>query len=297
MLGGDVTVHEAELRYGPFGPATVKPYAMTRRAVDGGSLLKVYAGIDPEGRRHREAETVRHAAQWGLSVPEVLATGECGAGSWSVFRMLPGVPCGVRTDRAIEVYIDHVLGLTGRLHRTSPGLTPGSGWSGEQGRPATQHQFLLDQFSQRCRQRPWWAALAEVLQPLETHPVVYLHGDLKPEHLLVHDHHLSVVDWEASARGPAVLDYTDVAFHLVRDLLYMGVKPSRVPIDLIARLPFNGPVLAWRLLLWLDRRRPRDIDLMAFRDLHRVAAEDHAATGYASLARAVSAMRTAGVPR
>ncbi|MGW0841424.1 aminoglycoside phosphotransferase family protein [Streptomyces sp. NPDC002787] len=297
MLDGNVTVREAETLYGPFDRASVKPYAMMQRAVDGGSLLKVYAGVDPEGRRHREADAVRRAAHWGLSVPEVLATGRCDAGSWSVFRMVPGVPCGVSTDRAIEEYIDHVLGLTGRLHRSSPDLAPGSGWSDERGSPATQYQFLLDQLSPRCRERPWWAALAEALQPLESHPVVYLHGDLKPEHLMVDDHQLSVVDWEASARGPAVVDYADVVFHLVRDLLYTGMKTGRVPIDLMNRLPFSGPVLAWRLLLWLDRRRPQDIDLIPARDVHLLAAEDHAPAAYALLARAVSAMRAAGVPR
>lgn len=297
MIDGDVTVHEAELLYGPFDRATVKPYAMTQRAVDGGSLLKVYAVVDPEGRRHREADTIRRAAHWGLSVPEALATGRCDAGSWSVFRMLPGVPCGVHTDRAIEEYIDHVIRLTDRLHRSSLDLTPGSGWSGERGSPTTQPQFLLDQLSPRCRERPWWATLAEALQPLESHPVVYLHGDLKPEHLLVDDYQLSVVDWEASARGPAVADYADVVFHLVRDLLYGGLKPGRVPIDLMTRLPFSGPVLAWRLLLWLDRRRPQDIDLIAVRDVRRLAAEEHAPAAYTSLAEAVSAMRAAGVPR
>src|SRR5690606_20908315 len=95
--------------------------------------------------------------------------------------------------------------------------------------------------------------LAEVLQHLESHPVVYLHGDLKPEHLLVDVRQLSVVDWEASARGPAVIDYADVVFHLVRDLLYAGLNADRLPIDLMTRLPFSGPVLAWRLLLWLER--------------------------------------------
>ena len=114
---------------------------------------------------------------------------------------------------------------------------------------------------------------------------------------MVDDHQLSVVDWEASARGPAVLDYIDVVFHLVRDLLYTGVKPGSVPIDLVTRLPFSGPVLAWRLLLWLDRRRPQDIDLVVARDVQRLATEDHAPAAYASLARAVSALRTAGVPR
>ncbi|WP_055699762.1 aminoglycoside phosphotransferase family protein [Streptomyces silaceus] len=297
MLDGDATVREAELLYGPFGRAIAKPYAMTQRAVDGGSLRKVYLGVDPEGRRHREADTVRRAAHCGLSVPEVLATGRCDAGSWSVFRVLPGVPCGVRTDRVIEEYIDHVIRLRDRLHQSSLDLTPGSGWSSERGSPSTQPQFLLDQLSPRCRERPWWAALAEALQPLESHPVVYLHGDLKPEHLLIDGHQLSVVDWEASARGPAVVDYASVVFHLVRDLLYGGVKPGRAPIDLMTRLPFSGPVLAWRLLLWLDRRRSHDIDLIAASDVHRLAAEEHAPVAYASLAGAVSVMRAAGVPR
>lgn len=297
MPEGDATLRTAELRYGPFDRGSTKPYSRTQRAADGGSLLKVYVGIDPEGRRRREVQTVRRAAHWGLSVPEVLATGRCDAGSWSVFRVLPGVPCSVRTGQAVEEYIGHILGLTERLHRFSPGLTPGSGWTDEGGHSALQHHLLLNQLSPRCRLRPWWAALAEALQPLQSHPVVHLHGDLKPEHLLVDDHQLSVVDWEASARGPAVVDFADVVFHLVRDLLYAGVKPGRVPIDLMIRLPFCGPVLAWRLLLWLDRRRPQDIDLIAARDIHRLAAEDQASAAYASLARAVSALRAAGIPR
>lgn len=297
MPVGDVTLRTAELRYGPFGCATVKPYSRTQRAADGGSLLKVYVGIDPEGRRRRETDTVRRAAHLGLSVPEVLATGRCDAESWSVFRVLPGVPCSVRSAEAVEEYIGHVLGLTERLHRSTPGLTPGSGWTSDGGSPVLQDHFLLNQLSPRCRPRPWWEDLAASLQPLQSHPVVYLHGDLKSEHLLVDGHRLSIVDWEASARGPAVVDYADVVFHLVRDLLYAGVKPGRVPIDLMIRLPFCGPVVAWRLLLWLDRRRPQDIDLIAARDVHRLAAEDQAPAAYASLARAVSALRAAGVPR
>lgn len=244
MTDGSVTLRKTETRYGPFGRATVKPYSRTQRATDGGSLLKVYVGVDPEGRRRREAATIRRAAHLGLSVPEVLATGRCDAGSWSVFRVLPGSPCSVGTDQSVEEYLGHVLGLTARLHRSSPGLAPGSGWTNDERCPALHHHFLLDQLSRRCRPRSWWAALAEALQQLESHPIVYLHGDLKPEHLLVDDHQLSVVDWEASARGPAVVDYADVVFHLVRDLLYAGLNADRLPIDLMTRLPFSGPVLA-----------------------------------------------------
>jgi hypothetical protein len=49
---------------GPFGPAALKPYSRTRFATDGSALLKIYVGIDPEGRRQREVATVERAALW-----------------------------------------------------------------------------------------------------------------------------------------------------------------------------------------------------------------------------------------
>ncbi|WP_329020988.1 hypothetical protein [Streptomyces sp. NBC_00690] len=87
MPSDDETMREIEFKHGPFGQAITKPFASTRRAVDERFLLKVYIGIDPEGRRKREVETVQRAAHWGLSVPEVLATGTGEDGSWTVFRI------------------------------------------------------------------------------------------------------------------------------------------------------------------------------------------------------------------
>ena len=282
---------------GPFGPAALKPYSRTRFAADGSALLKIYVGIDPEGRRRREVETVERAALWGISVPAVLATGTDAPGSWTACRTGAGPPCSVSTHSAIEEYIGHVVAVSGRLHRPVAGATPGSGWEARQASVVSSHQFLLDQFSPRCRSLPWWAVLSEALQPIDSHLVVRLHGDLKPEHLLVDGECLHVVDWEASACGPAVLDYTDVVFHLVRDLLYGGVPLGGIPVDLLTRLPFSGPVLAWRLLLWLDRRRTRDIYLITAHDVCRLAAEGQAASAYRSLAESVALLRAAGVPR
>lgn len=283
---------------GPFGPAALKPYSRTRFATDGSALLKIYVGIDPEGRRQREVATIERAALSGISVPAVLATGnDEEAGSWTAFRTVAGTPCSVSTHSAIEEYIGHVVAVSGRLHRPIAGATPGCGWEAGQASGVSSHQHLLDQFSPRCRSLPWWAELSEALQPIDSHPVVRLHGDLKPEHLLVDGERLHVVDWEASACGPAVLDYTDVVFHFVRDLLYGGMPPARVPVDLLPRLPFSGPVLAWRLLLWLDRRRTQDIDLITAHDVHRLAAEEQSASAYRSLARTVALLRAAGVPR
>ncbi|OAR24232.1 aminoglycoside phosphotransferase [Streptomyces sp. ERV7] len=287
----------AEQELGPFGPAVLKPFSRTRFATDGSALLKVYVGIDPEGRRQREAATVERATLLGISVPAVLATGSGEAGAWTVFQAVDGTPCSVDTRKATAEYIGHVVAVSARLHRSFAGATPGSGWRGRRTSAASPSRFLLDQFSPRCRWLPWWAMLGQALQTIDLHPVVHLHGDLKPAHLLVDCEHLHVVDWEASACGPAVLDYTDVAFHLVRDLLYEGVPPGRIPVDLLARLPFNGPVLAWRLLLWLDRRRTQDIDLVTTHDVHRLVAEERATSAYRYLDQTIALLRAAGVPR
>ncbi|MGW0790264.1 hypothetical protein ACWD04_18930 [Streptomyces sp. NPDC002911] len=88
-----------------------------------------------------------------------------------------------------------------------------------------------------------------------------------------------------------------MVFHLIRDLLYEGVPPGRIPIDLVTRLPFSGPVLAWRLLLWLDRRRPDDTGRVTAHHVYRLAAEEQAASAYKSLAHAILRLRSAGVPR
>ncbi|MEU8999289.1 aminoglycoside phosphotransferase family protein [Streptomyces caniferus] len=284
-----------EQELGPFGPAVRKPYCRTRFATDGSTLLKVYLGIEPEGRRLREAATIERAALRGISVPAVLATGNDEAGSWTAFQALSGAPCSTGTHKATEKYLSHVVAVSGRLHRPTAGATPGSGWEVRRSTPVSSRRFLLEQFSPRCQWLPWWSVLNEALQPVDSHPVVYLHGDLKPEHFLVDGERLHVVDWEASSCGPAVLDHTNVAFHLVRDLLYEGVPPERIPVA--TRLPFSGPVLAWRLLLWLDRRRTQDIDLVTTHDVYRLAAEEQAASAYRLLAQAVAALRAAGVPR
>ncbi|MFE9404386.1 aminoglycoside phosphotransferase family protein [Streptomyces sp. NPDC006530] len=287
----------AEQELGPFGPAVLKPFSRTRFAMDGSALLKVYVGIDPEGRRQREAATVERAALLGISVPAVLATGSGEGGAWTVFRALDGTPCSVGMRKATEEYIGHVVAVSARLHRPFAGATSGSGWRTRRASPASPSRFLLDQFSPRCRWLPWWALLGQALQMIDSHPIVHLHGDLKPAHFLIDSEHVHVVDWEASACGPAVLDYTDVVFHLVRDLLYAGVPPGRLPVDLVTRLPFSGPVLTWRLLLWLDRRRTQDIDLVTTHDVHRLAAEEQAASAYRALAQTVAFLRAAGVPR
>ncbi len=287
-----------EGRYGPFGPAAIKPYARTQRSLDGQSFLKTYMGIDPRGRRRREADAVVVAAQSDLSVPGVLATGDNEDHSWTLFHTLPGNPCAISTTAEIEHYLTRVLALTRRLHRPVAGLRPGSGWrAGEHDEPVTHQRFLLKQLTVRCQQSPWWTALQNALEPADSLPTVYLHGDLKPDHLLVDGVRLHIVDWEASCRGPAVCDFADVVFHLVRDLIYAAVPPSDLPLGPICVLPINSAVLAWRLIQWLDRRRPTDIRLLTAGDVRKFADADNPAEVCGHLARTIAAMRRAGVPR
>ena len=287
-----------EKRYGPFGPAAIKPYARTQRSLDGESFLKTYVGIDPRGRRRRETEAVVIAASSGLSVPGLLATGDAEDRSWTLFRTLPGNPCTIGTTADIEHYLTQVLALTDRLHRPVAGLRPGLGWStSEHDEPVTHQHFLLKQLTMRCQQLPWWATLQNALEPADSLPTEHLHGDLKPDHLLVDGDHLHIVDWEASCRGPAVCDFADVVFHLVRDLIYAAVPPSDLPLGPIYDLPINSAVLAWRLIQWLDRRRPTDIRLITATDVQRIVAADRPATVCGHLARTIAAMRRVGVPR
>lgn len=278
--------------------AVVKPNSTTRWALDGSSLLKIYRGITPHDRRRREVEALKIGAELGLSVPPVLATGEHESRAWTVFGAVPGRSCSIRTARGVQDYVRHVITVTDQLHRKTNGVPPGSGWRWPQGDAVgSNRSFLLDQFSNRCRQLTWWPDLEAALKPCNELPTVYLHGDLKPEHLLFDGNQLHIVDWEASGRGPAVSDHADAVFHLIRDLIYASVEPRRLPIGVISQLHASGAILAWRVALWLDRRRSGDLHLVSAHDLYQLAAEEDLAAACGQLARTVSHLRASGVPR
>ncbi|MFF4150123.1 aminoglycoside phosphotransferase family protein [Streptomyces sp. NPDC001651] len=283
---------------GGYGPATVKPNSITRWAIDGGSVLKIYRCVSPHERRRREVEALTLAADWGFSVPRVLATGEQTTHAWTVLSTVPGKPCSFDTAKGIQHYLCHVVSTTERLHSQVVGLPPGAGWTQQKGDANRGNsRFLLDQMSLACRRLPWWGSLEASLEPCDALPTVYLHGDLKPDHLLFDGSRLHVLDWEASGRGPASSDHADAIFHLIRDLIYSSVPVHRIPVGLVSQLPVPGAVLAWRLALWLDRRRAGDILLLPSHDLYQLVAEDDPAAACAELARTIAHLRAAGVPR
>ncbi|MFG2850901.1 phosphotransferase [Streptomyces mirabilis] len=297
MASSSVQLSTNDLQLGSYGAAAVRPNSITRWALDGSSLLKIYRNIAPRERRLRELTALQIAADWGLSVPPVLASGEDDDSAWTVLGTLPGKPCSIDTPRAVQDFVRHAVTATLLVHRKVDGAHAGQGWE-RQSEPTTSNRnFLLDQFSARCQKLPWWRDLKAVLAPYNEHPTVYLHCDLKPEYLLVDGDRLHIVDWEASGRGPAVSDQADATFHLVRDLIYTPATPLPAPIGIISQLGASGPALAWRLALWLDRRRPGDIHLLPERELLQLASEDDPVAACEELTRLVSNLREAGVPR
>jgi hypothetical protein len=286
-------------QYGPFRPATFKAFSITRRTVDGRSLLKIYRGVEPRARRDREVDALKLASQWSLSVPDVLAIGEQADTSWVVLSIVPGTQSSTTTTSEIDAYIHRALALGAALCRQVDHLTPGSGWrqDGNGTANTAHHHLLLGQLSPRCRRQPWWEDLHAALAPLDQEPTIYLHGDIKPEHLLVDGETVHIVDWEASARGPAACDHADIMFHLVRDLVYADVDPQRLPADVIGRVPVAGAVLAWRVVQWLDRRRPGDIGTLSPDDLQRLAHTPNSADAVQTLGRFIARSRCYGIPR
>lgn len=295
---GAVQADDRMRQYGPFGLATAKSFSITRRSVDGRSLLKIYRGVEPLARRDREADALMLAAQWGLSVPAVLDIGELADTSWAVLGIVPGKRSSTTTASETDAYVHCALALCAVLHQRVDGLTPGSGWQQCSGIVTHRHS-LLEQLSPRCRQQPWWKVLYAELAPLDEQPTVYLHGDIKPEHLLVDDETVHIVDWEASARGPAVCDHADIMFHLVRDLVYAegDVDSQRLPVDVLSQVPVVGPVLAWRVVRWLDRRRLGDIEILSPDILHRLADTPTPTDAVRALGSFVTRCRDHGVPR
>ncbi|MFC9693298.1 phosphotransferase family protein [Kribbella sp. NPDC056951] len=275
----------------------VKPLSIMRWG-DPGWVWKVYRGFEPYERLGREAEAVRMAAGWGIAVPRVLATGLHEDGPWSVFSVVPGTRRPLRSEHDVRRHLRDVRRLVETLGANSVGLAPGAGWAKSSSDAPTGHrQFLLEQLSERCRAYEWWGALHRSLLIIESEPTVYLHGDMKAEHFLIAEDAAHVVDWEACGRGPVACDHADVVFHLLRDLIHDGVAVPSTVVALLAELGSPGAVLAWRLVRWLDRRRPEDLLLVSPREVTELAVESDAAAACHRLLQVMTALRAKGVPR
>ncbi|MGW2698540.1 phosphotransferase [Streptomyces sp. NPDC001340] len=263
-----------------------KPFSLVYRSADGAVYVKVYRGIEPGARRDREVDGLRLATQLGISAPVLYRTGEGDTGPWIEVGAVPGRPCQIGTPHALTHYLDQVLLMTGLLHLPV-----------EPTDVRCHRSLLLGQLSFRCTELGWWSILHAALADVNDVQRVHLHGDLKPDHLFVQGKRLSAIDWESSTAGPAVQDFADAVFHLIRDLLYAGSPPDCLPVPAIGRLPVTGSVLAWRLALWLDRRRPTDITRLTVGDLEDLADTTTPDAAVRACATVVARLLADGVPR
>ena len=283
-------------RFGPLVSRHDKPFSAMWQACDGEALLKVYRLIDPLERRDREALALTVARRWGVPVPAVRAVGGEDGTSWLLVDALSGTASFANSPRDIAAFVQRTLWLTEVLSNHPAFEGPGDGWLPMRGDEPTNSGALLKQLSARCRSASWWPLLREALAELDDEDCVHLHGDIKPEHFVFAEcGQVSVVDWEAAARGPAVCDYVDAAFHVVRDLIYASACP--LPLDVIGQLQVTGPVAAWRLVRWLDRRRSDDLSRISAKHVRNLIAPAEPTDVVRRMATLITDLRDAGVPR
>ena len=278
-------------RFGPLTAPTVKPYSASLRTADQKQIIKVYRGIEPLARQQREIEALHVAPTLGIAVPRILDHGDAGAQAWTAFEVVPGCPGKATDDR----HWSRVRPVMAALHRFASADGAGPGWTVRSAGGLSNSAHLIRQVSARVQAALWWPRLAEQLRELDDQPTVYLHGDLKPDHLISANSGTWIVDWEACARGPAACDHADAIFHQLRDLIYSGR-----PVDTLTA-PTVGPpglpiVLAWRLVLWADRRRPEDLGHLPADGLTELTQEPPAAA-IRIAARIIFEMRHRGTPR
>lgn len=169
-------------------------------------------------RREQGARLVRHEQRWlpgiasrlPLPVPVPLRTGEPARNfpwSWSIVPFLPGEPAAVSPPRDPRAAAETLGGFLRQLHQPAPRDAPVSAFRGVplSAREASDVKNLgmLDgQVNREAVLRIWDEAKAA---PPHSRPPVWVHGDLHPLNILVHDGGLSgVIDFgDLTAGDPA----------------------------------------------------------------------------------------------
>jgi aminoglycoside phosphotransferase (APT) family kinase protein len=171
-------------------------------------------------RRALGAQIIKNEQRWlpglaprlPLPIPYPVRTGVPGCGypySWSVVPYLPGVPAAQASSFDPAQAAAAVGGFLGVLHIPAPADAPANPFRGvplgeRAGRFAANLALLTGQASQDQADwdavlRAWDAALAA---PSYDGPPVWLHGDLHPANILVHDRRVSgVIDFGDITRG------------------------------------------------------------------------------------------------
>lgn len=278
-----------EARFGGLRTSGEKPFSLHYRDNGNTVLIKVYRGIAPRQRQAREVEALTSAMAFGVQAPAIVDHGVHADLSWIAVEVVAGTPLTLDSAADVVRLAEAARSLTWQLH-ARPAANPGHGWSGPASPSASA--FLAGQLSNRLRALPAWPRLHDRLLVLDALPVIHLHGDLKPEHVITGNRGMHLVDWEACARGPAVLDEVDIAFRVAREVAYADLPEGSVADVMTASLA-HAAAMAWRLALWLDRRHDSGTEELTalFDDLAELATNGAPAQ---SAARIVNRARTAG---
>ncbi|MBO0610696.1 phosphotransferase [Myceligenerans salitolerans] len=260
-------------------------YSVVERSAGGSEFRKTYLRVRTTARLHAERAGITAARRVGLETPAIAQAGSSRTDSWIVLAAIPGESLSASSAEDLTEFVRVVRDVSLALDRIP---CAGAGW-------APSSTRLLTPCAPSFQGRPWFPTLAEYLDKIDRLPVAALHGDLKPEHLIVGPARYAVIDWEGFDVGPVAVDHAHAAFHAVRDALLSELDPAVLaPLE---DLNLVGPVLAWRLALWLDRRRPGDLGLL---DITTVECLCRARTPTESLDAFIDTLGTllaAGVPR
>ena len=171
-------------------------------------------------RRELGAQIIGNEQRWlgqlgdvlPLPVPYAVRTGAPGDGypwPWSLVPYLPGVPAFAAPDLDMEGAAVALGGFLRALHVPAPGDAPenqfrgmwiGSAWE----RFQANLRAACPAADIAAAERVWAAAVAVDRHP---GPPVWLHGDLHPANILVHDGRVSaVIDWGDITSGDPASD-------------------------------------------------------------------------------------------
>lgn len=269
------------------------------------AFIKLYLDHAPATRARREFSALQIAHDLDLAVPEALEVGEAERYAWTVVRVVPGSGLGLRDGADLDLFLRHAIAWVAALQGAVPQVPTGPGWPSDE-RDLWDEKLLVRQLSSRAQGMRWWPSLRSALSVVDAQPTVLLHGDVKPEHLIVSDQRAFLVDWETASLGPASLDYADMAFHALRDAVYGGGDVRRSQLEQAARLLDAAPLrdvqgwsaaLAWRVAIWADRRRPNDLNLLPGLHLRRIVESAGSLPTLHALYDVLSTMRRLGTPR
>jgi hypothetical protein len=266
--------------------STRRPGSHVTISSDGRRCFKRYIGPFSEERAFDERTALETCRRNGLRAPRAIASGH-GDQPWLVMTRCPGESWRGAVASDPEQYIRAVGAYLERLHQLFVPSQPGFGWL-----PSCQDVFedsaaflaFLMRTSLRRLADDIRARLLRVLQrSCRAAPLVPLHRDIKPEHVLhagavatlgfdeLELPAICILDWEYASRGPALCDWgtliwrawTDCASPVTAGARAMLVRRLADAVLVASKLPEHDVAvgLARAALVWAEHREQYEFDV------------------------------------